>query len=555
MVGWIIFALTAMGCSASVNDSTKVIHSWSIPRSVTSRRHWPTPDKVISKMTPRSWTNINISNMGGGGASKSGVHGKKQSDGLFVDEEFPATLESIFQKKCLLKPVTWKRPVGIHPNATLISDGTSRHDMKQGDLNDCWFLSTLSAIAEKPQLIAKIIPDDYSIGCKDYNGKFHCRFWQFGDWTDVYIDDLLPTVGNQLLFAHSSAPEEFWISLVEKAYAKLNGSYEALEYGFEADAFTDLTGGLAEWYNPVDLKEEDFYLVRAAFQSGAVIGCLSVDKEGQALRERRGMVSNHSYVITGVEEVQYLDGTAKLIRVRNPWGDTEWEGAWSDGSDEWSHVPNDIKIELELTSQDDGEFWMCYRDFRREYCNMIICNLSPDFDHDGVSDKAEYQLSMRGRWKAGFNAGGWLECPSFVINPQYIITLHADASIQRRFSGRLPLVVSLLQVYRRQHKLDGIGLYAIGFEVFQRYSCITGKIGKSFFDQTDPLMPENEETYAEYRETSGRFFLDPGEYILVPTTQQPNQERSYLLRLFSVGHLECRPYDNHYDADWDIDLH
>ena len=42
-----------------------------------------------------------------------------------------------------------------------------------------------------------------------------------------------------------------------------------------------------------------------------------------------------------------------------------------------------------------------------------------------------------------------------------------SASIQRRFSGRLPLVVSLLQVYRRQHKLDGVGLYAIGFEVFQ----------------------------------------------------------------------------------------
>ena len=57
-------------------------------------------------------------------------------------------------------------------------------------------------------------------------------------------------------------------------------------------------------------------------------------------------------------------------------------------SDEWNHVPIDAKIELELTSQDDGEFWMCFRDFCREYCNMIICNLSPDFDHDGVSDKA-----------------------------------------------------------------------------------------------------------------------------------------------------------------------
>ena len=40
-------------------------------------------------------------------------------------------------------------------------------------------------------------------------------------------------------------------------------------------------------------------------------------------------------------------------------------------------------------------------------------------------------------------------------------------NVQRRFNGRLPLVVSLLQVYKRQQKLDGVGLYAIGFEIFQ----------------------------------------------------------------------------------------
>ena len=59
-------------------------------------------------------------------------------------------------------------------------------------------------------------------------------------------------------------------------FFRLNGSYEALEYGFEADAFTDMTGGLAEWYNPAHLNDTDFYLIRAAFTSGAVIGCLSV---------------------------------------------------------------------------------------------------------------------------------------------------------------------------------------------------------------------------------------------------------------------------------------
>ena len=69
-------------------------------------------------------------------------------------------------------------------------------------------------------LFFKIIPDDNTFGSAGYEGKFHCRFWQFGDWVDVYIDDRLPSVNKKPLFAHSSASEEFWVSLVEKAYAK-----------------------------------------------------------------------------------------------------------------------------------------------------------------------------------------------------------------------------------------------------------------------------------------------------------------------------------------------
>ena len=68
----------------------------------------------------------------------------------------------------------------------------------------------------------QIIPENsYKIGSSDYDGVFHCRFWRFGEWVDVYIDDYLPVIYTDKLWAAENRnPNVLWVALVEKAFAK-----------------------------------------------------------------------------------------------------------------------------------------------------------------------------------------------------------------------------------------------------------------------------------------------------------------------------------------------
>nr|CAD7435351.1 unnamed protein product [Timema monikensis] len=65
-----------------------------------------------------------------------------------------------------------------------------------------------------------------------------------------------------------------------------------------------------------------------------------------------GLVKGHAYSVTKVKlfdfKTRRAEGQIPLIRLRNPWGQIEWKGPWSDKSPEWRYVPEDEKKESGL---------------------------------------------------------------------------------------------------------------------------------------------------------------------------------------------------------------
>ena len=43
-----------------------------------------------------------------------------------------------------------------------------------------------------------------------------------------------------------------------------------------------------------------------------------------------GLIKGHAYSVTGVNEIQLRGKQVRLLRIRNPWGQKEWNGDWSD---------------------------------------------------------------------------------------------------------------------------------------------------------------------------------------------------------------------------------
>lgn len=456
---------------------------------------------------------------------------------LFEDEDFPANDSSLFYTQKPNIPFVWKRPKEIVKDPEFILGDASRTDVCQGDLGDCWLLAAIASLTLNEKVLNRVVPPDQSFGT-GYAGIFHFQFWQHNEWTDVVIDDRLPTFKNRLVFLHSADLNEFWSALLEKAYAKLNGGYEVLKGGSTIEAMEDFTGGVAEVYENKNAPKTYFEIMDKALKRGSMLGC-SIDTTSSAETEAKtpqGLVKGHAYSITGLDTVNYRGQMVQLIRVRNPWGQVEWNGPWSDNSSEWNSIDPAERKRLCQTSLDDGEFWMKFEDFKRHYDKVEICNLTPDALDDDAEHKWEVTVHQ-GSWVRGSTAGGcrnFLE--TFWTNPQIKLSLKEEDDGH----SECTFIAALMQKNRRKLKKIGADMLTIGYAVYQCPKA-DSQMTKEFF-KFNPSKARSK-TYINLREVSQRFKLPPGDYMIVPTTFEPHQEADFCLRVFSEKKADIKEID------------
>ena len=158
---------------------------------------------------------------------------------LFRDSTFPPNAASLARFKPVAADIVWKRPHEFcgEPQPEFIIGEINAADIVQGVLGNCWFMSAFAAVSTS-DFIHIVIPKDQVFQRGSYTGIFRFRFWRFGEWIEVVVDDYLPVsqLSNQLTFCRNvKDAHEMFAPLLEKAYAKLNSCYEFLDGGDDVE--------------------------------------------------------------------------------------------------------------------------------------------------------------------------------------------------------------------------------------------------------------------------------------------------------------------------------
>ncbi|XP_070390113.1 calpain-A-like [Dermacentor albipictus] len=463
---------------------------------------------------------------------------------LFEDHEFPCVRETVWGIKEPEFEIVWKRPWEICESPEFLNETFSRFDVRQGGVGNCWMLASMATLTLHQDLLKNVVPEGQSFEKDKYAGIFHFYLWKANRWIDIVVDDRLPYREDRetLAFVTSSASNEFWSALLEKAYAKLHGGYAALDGGSGNEALGTFTGGLTEQLFLERPPKNLFQIIHKALERKSLITCSIIKSE----KGEEGLYAFHEYSVTGATQVPVEDGQERLIRIRNPWGNGEWSGAWSDGSKMWAKVSDEKRQELGLVVEDDGEFWISEEDFVKYFDMLDFCHLDPGSMtgelKESASEKQWEVAKFEGSWVPGTSAGGADEnSEKFATNPQYMVTLHEPDDEDE--DGECTVIVALVQKNRRVFQAHDEMWLHIAFSVFEVEDPDNCPAPLTYEYLSDYRQVGQSQRIDATRENTCRFRLLPGTFCVIPCTEEADQAGDFLLRIFTEKKCRCREHD------------
>ncbi|CAG9531009.1 unnamed protein product [Cercopithifilaria johnstoni] len=308
----------------------------------------------------------------------------KENNMPFIDDSFPHSTKSIGNfiidgrldgKKLNANDFIWLRPQDIYTKdgrryrwSVFLDPKPS--DIEQGCLGNCWFLSALAVIAERPDILDQIFLT------KVYNpwGVYQIRLCVDGHWQVVLIDDFLPchSQTHGLAFAVGRR-NQLWVPLIEKALAKILGCYAKLPAGRTLEGLAILTGAPCTFLDLESCTDHDLIWAHllSMREAGFIMGCSCGSGRryvDEAEFKRVGLQIRHAYSLLDVKEYK----NQRLVRLRNPWGTFTWNGPWCDTWSGWDESSRRILLP---NGPEPGAFWIPFLDFVQRFDSVEVAKV------------------------------------------------------------------------------------------------------------------------------------------------------------------------------------
>ena len=275
--------------------------------------------------------------------------------------------------------IEWSRAEEIDSFEThdVFVKGATIEDIQQGNIGDCYFFSVVGALCNYPDFFEKI----FHTKEKSEEHVYGIYLYLNGKWKLVLVDDYFPIrdINFKQFYFSCSVDNELWVSLIEKAWAKVNGCYANIACGgLCGEVFDILTEAYTEHIEIINYdKEEIWEKMENAVKKNYVMTAGTMDENQNIDLDEVGLSYSHAYTVINIYNVDTKKGSERLIKLKNPWRSNEFNGEWSNFSRKWTP---ELKQQCDFQGDiDDGIFYMSFNDFIKYYALLDIAKLEKGY--------------------------------------------------------------------------------------------------------------------------------------------------------------------------------